>query len=89
MGDQITYAAAMLSAETVLLENTQIRLAARPHGRPGPEHFAVTREPAPQPGDGQVLIRTRYPSLDPYMRGRMIDILHPPEGGGFQFTRGA
>jgi NADPH-dependent curcumin reductase CurA len=75
----------MLSAETVHLENTQIRLAARPHGKPGPEHFAVTREPVPQPGDGQALIRTRYLSLDPYMRGRMSDApsyAPPVEVGG-------
>ncbi len=52
-------------------QNTQIRLASRPHGRPTSEHFTITRKPAPSPGDGQVLIRTQYLSLDPYMRGRM------------------
>lgn len=54
-------------------QNLQIRLASRPTGRPGPENFAFITEPVPSPGDGQVLIRTRYLSLDPYMRGRMSD----------------
>ena len=32
----------------------------------------------PQPGAGQLLLRTVYLSLDPYMRGRMSDALHAP-----------
>jgi NADPH-dependent curcumin reductase CurA len=54
-------------------QNTQIRLASRPDGRPTPEHFTIVEKPVPSPGDGQVLIRTMYLSLDPYMRGRMSD----------------
>ena len=54
-------------------QNTQIRLASRPHGKPAPEHFTITQKPMPSPGEGQVLIRTKYLSLDPYMRGRMND----------------
>jgi NADPH-dependent curcumin reductase len=54
-------------------QNVQIRLAARPTGIPARENFAITREPVPVPGDGEVLLRTRYLSLDPYMRGRMSD----------------
>jgi NADPH-dependent curcumin reductase CurA len=54
-------------------ENLQIRLASRPDGMPGPGNFELTRGPVPVPGDGQLLIRTRYLSLDPYMRGRMSD----------------
>jgi NADPH-dependent curcumin reductase len=54
-------------------KNLQVRLASRPFGRPTAENFAFTTEPLPSPGDGQVLIRTRYLSLDPYMRGRMSD----------------
>ncbi|MDB5369759.1 MAG: putative oxidoreductase YncB [Roseomonas sp.] len=49
----------------------QIRLAARPEGRPGPEHFRAEDQPVPAPGEGQVLLQTLYLSLDPYMRGRM------------------
>jgi NADPH-dependent curcumin reductase CurA len=54
-------------------QNTQIRLASRPVGRPTAENFSITQEPVESPGDGQVLIRTQYLSLDPYMRGRMSD----------------
>jgi NADPH-dependent curcumin reductase len=54
-------------------ENLQIRLASRPVGRPGPENFAIAAAPIPVPRDGQVLIKVKYLSLDPYMRGRMSD----------------
>jgi NADPH-dependent curcumin reductase CurA len=54
-------------------QNVQVRLAARPVGRPTADNFTVSTEPLPVPGDGQVLLRTRYLSLDPYMRGRMSD----------------
>jgi len=53
--------------------NLQIRLASRPSGKPTAENFSFTTEPVPSPDDGQVLIRTQYLSLDPYMRGRMSD----------------
>jgi NADPH-dependent curcumin reductase CurA len=49
----------------------QIRLAARPEGRPGAEHFRTEEHPVPPPGEGEVLLQTLYLSLDPYMRGRM------------------
>ena len=51
--------------------NRQIRLAARPVGMPKGSDFALAEEPVPVPGPGQALVRTRYLSLDPYMRGRM------------------
>ncbi|HEY7261271.1 MAG TPA: NADP-dependent oxidoreductase [Trebonia sp.] len=54
-------------------QNVQIRLASRPAGRPTASNFTIAPAPVPAPGDGQVLIRTRYLSLDPYMRGRMSD----------------
>ena len=54
-------------------QNTQIRLASRPDGKPTAENFTITSKPVPSPGAGQVLIRTEYLSLDPYMRGRMSD----------------
>lgn len=49
----------------------QIRLAGRPEGKPGPEHFRLEEHPAPSPAEGEVLLQTLYLSLDPYMRGRM------------------
>jgi NADPH-dependent curcumin reductase CurA len=66
-------------------ENLQVRLASRPVGRPTADNFRFTTEPRPVPRDGQVLLRTRYLSLDPYMRGRMSDApsyAPPVEVGG-------
>jgi NADPH-dependent curcumin reductase CurA len=51
--------------------NRQILLASRPRGEPTPDNFKLVETDAPQPGPGQVLLRTIYLSLDPYMRGRM------------------
>lgn len=51
--------------------NRRILLAARPDGEPTPADFEVVTEPVPDPGEGEVLLRTIYLSLDPYMRGRM------------------
>ena len=55
------------------LQNRRIVLATRPQGAPSPENFRLETVPAPAPGDGQVLVRTTWLSLDPYMRGRMSD----------------
>jgi NADPH-dependent curcumin reductase len=66
-------------------ENLQVRLASRPAGQPTADNFTFTTEPRPVPRDGQVLLRTRYLSLDPYMRGRMSDApsyAPPVEVGG-------
>jgi NADPH-dependent curcumin reductase CurA len=52
-------------------QNLQIVLASRPTGRPSPDNFQFVQAPVPSPGDGQVLLKIRYLSLDPYMRGRM------------------
>src|SRR5262249_29496775 len=51
--------------------NRKIVLASRPEGAPQPGNFRIEESPAPAPGDGQVLLRTLWLSLDPYMRGRM------------------
>jgi NADPH-dependent curcumin reductase CurA len=52
-------------------QSTQIRLAARPVGEPQDSDFQTTVRALPELEDGQVLLRTVYLSLDPYMRGRM------------------
>ncbi|CAN5363846.1 NADP-dependent oxidoreductase [soil metagenome] len=54
-------------------DNLQIVLNSRPHGAPTAENFAQRSVPVPAPRDGEVLLRTIYLSLDPYMRGRMND----------------
>src|SRR5262247_286700 len=51
--------------------NRQILLRSRPHGPPSLDNFELTETPMPEPGEGEVLMRTLYLSLDPYMRGRM------------------
>ena len=66
-------------------DNLQVRLASRPAGRPTAANFRCVAGPRPEPGDGQALLRTRYLSLDPYMRGRMSDApsyAPPVEVGG-------
>jgi NADPH-dependent curcumin reductase CurA len=52
-------------------KSTQIRLASRPVGEPQDSDFEVVTTELPEVGEGQVLLRTVYLSLDPYMRGRM------------------
>ena len=51
----------------------RITLAARPNGEPKPSDFKLETHDAPTPKDGEVLLRTIWLSLDPYMRGRMSD----------------
>jgi NADPH-dependent curcumin reductase CurA len=53
------------------LKNRQILLASRPSGEPTPDNFRLVEAEVPRPGPGQMLLRTIYLSLDPYMRGRM------------------
>ncbi|MDX1505007.1 MAG: hypothetical protein R3221_04775 [Spongiibacter sp.] len=53
--------------------NRRIVLASRPVGAPNNDNFRLEEQPIPQPGDNEVLLRTIYLSLDPYMRGRMSD----------------
>ncbi|MDZ7727127.1 MAG: NADP-dependent oxidoreductase [Dehalococcoidia bacterium] len=54
--------------------NRQVRLAARPAGFPKRSDFEMTEDPIPEPGEGEVLVRNSYISVDPYMRGRMNDV---------------
>ena len=49
----------------------RVLLKGRPVGEPRVEDFEVEDAPVPEPGPGQLLLRTIYLSLDPYMRGRM------------------
>jgi NADPH-dependent curcumin reductase CurA len=55
------------------MTNRQITLAARPVGFPGESDFALVESPVPKPAAGEVLVRSRWLSLDPYMRGRMSE----------------
>jgi NADPH-dependent curcumin reductase len=51
----------------------RVVLASRPVGEPTPDNFRLEEFPVPTPGPGEVLLRTVWLSLDPYMRGRMSD----------------
>lgn len=53
--------------------NRQVRLAARPEGLPKPTDWMITEEPILGPGPGEVLVKVRYISVDPAMRGWMND----------------
>jgi NADPH-dependent curcumin reductase CurA len=70
--------------------NRQILLKSRPEGAPSLDNFELTERPTPEPGEGKMLMRILYLSLDPYMRGRMsavksyakpVDIGQPMVGG--------
>jgi NADPH-dependent curcumin reductase len=71
-------------------KNRQIVLLSRPIGAPAPENFGLVEAPIPAIGAGQILLKTKYLSLDPYMRGRMSDAksyaqpfaMGEPMGGG-------
>jgi NADPH-dependent curcumin reductase len=52
---------------------TRVLLAARPSGEPRESDFRIEEMPVPAPGLGEMLLRTLWLSLDPYMRGRMSD----------------
>jgi len=54
-------------------QNRRILLAARPQGRVTPDCFRMETGAIPEPGEGELLLRAQYLSLDPYMRGRMSD----------------
>src|SRR4051794_41575273 len=64
----------------------RVVLASRPVGEPKPSDFRIEEHEVPTPGAGEVLLRTIWLSLDPYMRGRMSEgpsYAQPvPIGGG-------
>lgn len=53
--------------------NRRIVLNSRPQGAPVPENFRLEHAEMPTAQPGEILLRTVYLSLDPYMRGRMSD----------------
>jgi leukotriene B4 12-hydroxydehydrogenase/15-oxo-prostaglandin 13-reductase len=54
--------------------NRQFKLAARPVGLPKESDFSLVDSPMPSAADGQVLVKTVYLSVDPYMRGRITGV---------------
>jgi NADPH-dependent curcumin reductase CurA len=63
-----------VSLGTLPAATREIQLASRPVGRPVAGNFRLAESPLPELGDGQILVRNLYMSVDPYMRGRMNDV---------------
>ena len=56
-----------------MLTNRKFTLAARPVGMPKTSDFKLVEEPVKAAGDGEIVVRALFISVDPYMRGRMND----------------
>lgn len=56
------------------MENQRITLASRPRGMPDASTFTIEAIPRPEPKKDEVLVKTLYLSVDPYMRGRMDNV---------------
>jgi NADPH-dependent curcumin reductase CurA len=54
-------------------DSREIRLASRPEGEPTDANFTLATAQVGPPGEGQVLVRNGFVSVEPYMRGRMND----------------
>jgi NADPH-dependent curcumin reductase CurA len=61
--------------------NRQWILRERPTGMVGPEHFELVETPIPEPGAGEVLLKTHYLGFDPAMRGWLIRTQLPATSG--------
>ena len=62
-----------MSITSVPATTTRVLLARRPTGAPTPDDFRIVEEPLAPLAEGQLRVRGRWLSLDPYMRGRMSD----------------
>ncbi|SDR26356.1 NADP-dependent oxidoreductase [Natronobacterium texcoconense] len=56
-----------------MAQTRQWRLASRPVGEPTHDNFELVTVDRPEPGPNEILVKTLYQSVDPYMRGRMRD----------------
>src|SRR5260370_36915854 len=75
--------------ETTMTQSAKrVVLVSRPVGEPKASDFRIEDYALPTPGEGQVLLRTIWLSLDPYMRGRMSEgpsyAAPVPIGGGME-----
>jgi NADPH-dependent curcumin reductase len=59
---------------TVTVTAQRFALVSHPVGEPTADDFRLETVEIPDPGPGQLLVRTRYLSLDPYMRGRISGV---------------
>ncbi len=53
------------------LINRRWLLASYPEGMPVPDNWVMDQQPVPDPAPGQILVKSKWLSVDPYMRGRM------------------
>ena len=56
------------------MQSREVRLVSRPEGLPSDDCFEIVEVELPAPAAGEVTVRNRYLSVDPYMRGRMRDV---------------
>lgn len=65
-------------------KRTSVVLRRRPHDMPQPEDFELVTDVVPAPGEGEVVVRSEFLSIDPYMRGLLWDRKShsPPVGIG-------
>src|SRR4051812_43115366 len=62
--------------------NRRWLLAAHPEGMPTVENWILDKQPVPDPGPGQILVKAKWLSVDPYMRGRMSPAKNYTKGVG-------
>lgn len=55
------------------LKSREIRLKKRPNGMPDASCFELAETSVPEPKKGEILVRNSFMSVDPYMRGRMVE----------------
>lgn len=55
------------------MRNRRVILSSRPQAIPQAEHFSIDEAPVEKPGDGQILVRLEYLSVEPAMRGWLAD----------------
>jgi NADPH-dependent curcumin reductase CurA len=56
-----------------MVTSREIRLKSRPVGMPGAENFELATVTVPDPAPGEVQVKNIWMTVDPYMRGRMVD----------------
>jgi NADPH-dependent curcumin reductase CurA len=62
--------------------NRRWLLKSYPEGMPSLENWTMDSQPVPDPGPGQILVKAKWLSVDPYMRGRMSPVTNYTKGVG-------
>ena len=56
-----------------MVTSREIQLKSRPVGMPSAENFELATVSVPDPASGEVQVKNIWMTVDPYMRGRMVD----------------